>query len=92
MLSKSGRELQNYLREGESLKVFEQKNNMLKMVLKEEFLAGARDQRKKPQSKPLQQFTHGPASFHKVTAAGVERNKQTAVFGKLQIIRGEDEE
>ena len=44
MLSKSGRELQNYLREEES-KIFEHKSNMLKMVLKEEFLAGVRDQR-----------------------------------------------
>ena len=45
MLSKSGRELQNYLREEESLKIFEQKSNMLKMVLKEEFWQGyeARD-------------------------------------------------
>lgn len=47
MISKSGRELQNYLREGESLKIFEQKSNMLKMVLKEEFLAGVRDQRQR---------------------------------------------
>lgn len=45
MLSKSGRELQNYSREEESLKIFEHKSNMLKMVLKEEFLAGVRDQR-----------------------------------------------
>lgn len=45
MPSKSGRELQNYLREEESLKIFEQKSNMLKMVLKEEFLAGVRGQR-----------------------------------------------
>lgn len=45
MLSKSGREFQNYLREEESLKIFEQKSNMLKIVLKEGFLAGVRDQR-----------------------------------------------
>lgn len=54
MPSKVGQELQNYLREEKSLKMFEQKSNMLKMVLKEEFLAGSEAETEEPQSKPLQ--------------------------------------
>lgn len=58
---------------------------MMKMVLKEEFLAWARKvdwsverpETAKLQRKPLQLFTYGPASLVRATAAGIEKNKET---------------
>lgn len=58
---------------------------MMKMVLKEEFLAWShkvdwsveRPETAKLQRKPLHLFTYGLASLVKATAADIEKNKET---------------